>query len=342
MKIDNKYRALALASIAFAFASCGSGQANEGSAQADSIAVRTVDVATIERDTIDLRGEYTATLTAKVTNNISAQSGGRLAQLLVQVGDRVGRGQVVARLDAAQLNQAKIQLDDATTNYRRVSELYEIGGISKAQWEQARSTMNIAQEAYNNLMSNTVLRSPIAGVVTAKNYDAGDMTSPSQPVVVVEQVVPVKAVINVSETYYKLLKKGMQASVAVDALGGSFDAYVANVYPTIDATTHTIPVEVEIPNRDALLRPGMYSRVSLDLGRSVATLVPDKAVQRMVGSGQRYVYVYTDGKAVYRPIEIGELHDDRYAVLSGLEPGEVVIVSSAASLTNGAAVQPQK
>ncbi len=342
MQINSKWRAVALAAVTIALTGCGSKQADHGNAPTDSVSVRTVELDTVKRDIIALSGNYTATLTAKVTNNISAQSGGRLARLLVQVGDRVGRGQVVAHLDDTQLNQAKIQLDDATTNYSRVSELYEIGGISKVQWEQARSAMNIAREAYNNLMNNTILRSPVAGVVTAKNYDAGDMTSPNLPVVVVEQIVPVKAVINVSEAYYKFLRKGMKASVAVDALGGSFDGYVANVYPTVDATTHTIPVEVEIPNRDALLRPGMYGRVSLDLGTSEATLVPDKAVRRMVGSGQRYVYACAGGKAVYRPIEIGDLHGDRYAVVSGLEPGEAVIVSAVESLTDGTPVQPNK
>lgn len=319
--------------------SCSQPSETQQQTTADSTQTHIVQVATVVRDTVSLSEEFTATVTAKATNHISAQSGGRLSMLSVQVGDRVNRGQTIARLDAAQLNQAKIQLEDAKLNYSRTTELYQIGGISKAQWEQAQSSMNIAQQVYNNLLSNTVLVSPISGVVTAKNYDVGDMTSPSQPIVVIEQIKPVKVTINVSETHYAQLKRGMQAAVSVEALGSEpIEAYVSTVYPTIDVATHTVPVEIEIPNRDERLRPGMYSRVRLDLGRSEATLVPDQAVQRMTGSGERYVYLFSDGKAVYRPITLGKLYGSRYEVLSGLEPGDLVITSATAGLSNGSAV----
>ena len=83
-----------------------------------------------------------------------------------------------------------------------MDELYKVGGVSKAQWEQAKSAVDQAKLAYGNAAENTVLRSPISGFVTAKNYDNGDMTSPQLPVVVIQQIAPVKAVIGVSEQYY--------------------------------------------------------------------------------------------------------------------------------------------
>lgn len=338
-----KYITLALAATvsSLVMIACGSGDKKpEQVAQTDSVEAIKVERARVELDTIDISEKFTATLEAKVKNNISAQTGGRLQQLLVKVGDRVGQGQVVARLEATQLATAQIQLNDAKLAVSRMSELYKIGGVSKAQLEQAESALAIAQQQVNNLATNTSLRSPISGIVTAKNYDNGDMTSPSLPVVVIEQISPVKATIHVSEAYYTQLQKGLSASLSVEALGeGTFDGTIANVYPTIDSKTHTVQVEVEFANKDMLLRPGMYGSLKLDLGRRAALLVPDKAVQRIVGAGKRFVYVVHDGKAVYREVEIGEKFGDKQEILAGLEAGEEVVSSGAAKLSNGQAVK---
>ncbi|MDO4692223.1 MAG: efflux RND transporter periplasmic adaptor subunit [Porphyromonadaceae bacterium] len=314
----------------------GAKENKEEAQQADSTSARSVEISTVVRDTVTVTLEYSAALKAKVTNIISTQTGGRLQQLLVRVGDRVGTGQVLGKLDPFTLNQTKIQLDDAKVNYDRINELYKIGGVAKAQWEQASSAMRIAQEAYSNLLSNTILRSPTSGVVTAKNYDVGDMTAPGQPVLIVEQISPVKAEVQVSEEHYALLKQGRPATIVVDALAGeTFDARISNVFPTINPATHTITVEVEAPNRKQDLRPGMYSRITLNLGNKEALLVPDMAVLRQVGSGERFVYLYQDGKAMRRVVELGALYGDRYEILSGLDAGETVITSSPSTLTNG-------
>lgn len=313
--------------------------ASTTTAQTDSVETRLVQVTPVVLDTVELSEEFTATILPEAKNNISAQSGGRLSMLSVKVGDRVHQGQIIARLDAAQLNQSKIQLDNAKLNFARTTELYEIGGISKAQWEQAESSMNIAQQVYNNLLANTHLSSPISGVVSVKNYDVGDMTSPTLPIVVIEQIQPVKVTLNVSEKLYTSIRKGMPASVFVEALGSeAIEAYVSIVHPTIDSRTHTVAIEVEMPNRDEALRPGMYSRVRLGLGKGEVLLVPDKAVQRMAGSGERYVFVLENGKAVYRPITLGKLHGDRYEILSGVQAGDPVISSSVSGLVNGSPV----
>ncbi|MDY3090143.1 MAG: efflux RND transporter periplasmic adaptor subunit [Porphyromonas sp.] len=334
-----KYITLALTATvsSLVMIACGSGdKKTEQASQADSLEVVQVERSRVSVDTVDMGESFTATLEAKVKNNISAQAGGRLQQLLVKVGDRVGQGQVVARLEATQLATAQIQLNDAKLAVTRMSELYKIGGVSKAQLEQAESALAIAQQQVNNLATNTALRSPISGVVTAKNYDSGDMTSPSLPVVVIEQISPVKANVHVSEAYYTQLRKGLSASLSVEALGeGTFDGYISNVYPTIDSKTHTVQVEVEFANKDMLLRPGMYGSLKLDLGRRAALVVPDKAVQRMLGAGKRYVYVVQSGKAVYREVEVGEKFGDKQEILSGLELGEEVVTSGAQKLKNG-------
>lgn len=324
-------------------ASCSSSSSSKATEEQSADTVRLVEVAPAEMRALSLSEEFTAQLEAKVINNITAQAGGRLKQLLVKVGDRVGAGQAVARMEATQAAQAQIQLADAKTNFARMDELYKVGGVSKAQWEQAKSAVDQAKLAYGNAAENTVLRSPISGFVTAKNYDNGDMTSPQLPVVVIQQIAPVKAVIGVSEQYYSYLKKGAAATLSVDALGEeTFSGIVTNIFPTLDPVTHTVSTEIEIANKDLKLRPGMYARVHLDFGTKEALTVPDKAIVRQAGSGARYVYVFSGGKAVYRAVELGQQQGDLYEVVSGLNAGDQVITSAPSNLKNGLSVKLRK
>ena len=324
-------------------ASCSSSSSSKATEEQSADTVRLVEVAPAEMRALSLSEEFTAQLEAKVVNNITAQAGGRLKQLLVKVGDRVGAGQAVARMEATQAAQAQIQLADAKTNFARMDELYKVGGVSKAQWEQAKSAVDQAKLAYGNAAENTVLRSPISGFVTAKNYDNGDMTSPQLPVVVIQQIAPVKAVIGVSEQYYSYLKKGAAATLSVDALGEeTFSGVVTNIFPTPDPVTHTVSTEIEVANKDLKLRPGMYARVHLDFGTKEALTVPDKAIVRQAGSGARYVYVFSGGKAVYRAVELGQQQGDLYEVVSGLNAGDQVITSAPSNLKNGLSVKLRK
>lgn len=333
---------LSAASLSLSTACSSSSSSKQETAQStDSTQVVTVDAARLTE--LGSRQQYTAQLEAKTLNNITAQAGGRVKQILVAVGDRVAAGQVVARMEATQASAAQIQLADAKTNFARMDELYKVGGISKAQWEQAKSALEQAKLSYGNASENTLLRSPISGFVTAKNYDNGDVTSPAQPILVIQQVSPLKVVVNVSEQYYTRLKPGLEASLSVEALGTeSFSGRITKVYPTVDATTHTVGVEIEVANKDQRLRPGMYARLGLDFGTRQALTISDKAIVRQAGSGIRYVYVLKEGKAVYREVELGELQDGRYEALRGIEPGEQLIISAPSRLKNGTAVKLAK
>ena len=333
---------LSAASLSLSTSCSSSSSSKQETAQStDSTQVVTVDAARLTE--LDSRQQYTAQLEAKTLNNITAQAGGRVKQILVAVGDRVAAGQVVARMEATQASAAQIQLADAKTNFARMDELYKVGGISKAQWEQAKSALEQAKLSYGNASENTLLRSPISGFVTAKNYDNGDVTSPAQPILVIQQVSPLKVVVNVSEQYYTRLKPGLEALLSVEALGTqSFSGRITKVYPTVDATTHTVGVEIEVANKDQRLRPGMYARLGLDFGTRQALTISDKAIVRQAGSGIRYVYVLKEGKAVYREVELGELQDGRYEALSGIEPGEQLIISAPSRLKNGTAVKLAK
>lgn len=160
-----------------------------------------------------------------------------------------------------------------------MDELYKVGGASKSEWDASKMQLDVQRTAYKNLLENTSLVSPINGVVTARNYDNGDMYSGGNPVLVVEQITPVKLMINVSESYFTQVKKGAPVDVKLDVYGDEiFKGTINLIYPTIDAATRTFPIEIKLDNRDQRVRPGMFARATLNFGTADNVVVPDLAI----------------------------------------------------------------
>ncbi len=331
--------ALSLALISLTLPSCKKNASKETSEQ-QAKEKTAVQVVKVEEKAISLSLNYTCLLEPKLSNKIMAQNGGRLQKLLVEVGSKVSKGQVLARLDETALKQAKIRLEEAKLNLNRIDELYKLGGIAKVQWEQAKNNYQIALEQHSNFATNTLLRSPINGIITAKNYNEGDLTNPKLPVLIVEQLSEIKAVINVSELYYSKIKEGQEANLHVEALNNeSFKAKISKIYPTIDPKTHTFKVELLIPNKDGRLRTGMFAKLQLSLEPRNVLLISDLAIHKVTGSGSRYVYLLEekDNKFVtrYQEIKLGELIGSNYEVLEGLKKGQKVIISATSNISKG-------
>ena len=183
---------------------------------------------------------YTATVEADNTNNIAPSQPNRIKTISVEVGDRVRRGQTLVTLDRAGIDQLKLNLDDAQREYDRAAKLLEIGAGTQQQVDQLKTKLDATRSQYENLLENTVLTSPISGVVTARNYDPGDMTG-QQPVLTVGQLSPiVKVMINVSENDMRLIGRGMAVDITFDAFPGEeFSGKISRVYPTVDPATRT-------------------------------------------------------------------------------------------------------
>ncbi|MBO4985780.1 MAG: efflux RND transporter periplasmic adaptor subunit [Bacteroides sp.] len=287
--------------------------------------------------------EYTATVEAEVKNNIAPSTPVRIDDILVEVGDRVSKGQKLVSMDAANLKQVKFQLDNKEIEFKRVDELYKVGGASKSEWDAAKMAYDVMKTSYNNLLENTALVSPINGIVTARNYDDGDMYSGGAPVLVVEQITPVKLLVNVSEGNFTKVKKGDAVSVKVDVYGEeTFEGKVSLVYPTIDAATRTFPVEIQLVNRDQKVRPGMFARVTLNYGSENHVVVPDLAVVKRAGSGDRYVYVYKDGKVSYNMVQLGRRLGTEYELISGVDNNSQVVIAGQTRLADGVEVEVEK
>lgn len=300
-----------------------------------------VKVKKVNAREVDQLLEFSSNVEGEAVNAIAPQSPVRIRKINVEVGDRVSRGQTLVLLDDNTLTQAKLNLDNAETEFKRYDELYKVGGISKSQWDQLKTQVDVARRAYSNLEENTRLVSPISGVVTARNYDNGDLYSGAQPVLVVQQINPVKLVINVNEQYFKDIKVGMPVDdITLDAYPGeSFSGKVSIVYPTLESTTRTFPVEVKISNPNQRVRPGMFARVTLNFGAQNRVMVPDQAVVKQSGSGERYVYVVNpDSTVSHKTVELGRRIGAEYEVISGVEDGSTVVVFGQALLTEGSSV----
>lgn len=300
-----------------------------------------VKLASVTSRDVDQIEEYTATVQAEAKNNIAPTAPGRIDHIFVEVGDRVSKGQKLVQMDAASLKQMKLQLENEETEFKRMDELYKVGGASKSEWDAAKTTLDVRRTSYNNLLENTQLLSPINGVVTARNFDNGDLySSVATPVLVVEQITPVKLLINVSEPYFPKVTKGMSVKVKFDVYGDEeFEGKVSLVYPTIDATTHTFPVEIKLPNTNQRVRPGMFGRVTMSFGTMRHVVVPDQAVVKRAGSGDRYVYVYKDGKVSYNKVELGRRMGTEYELISGVEDNSQVVVAGQTRLADGVEVE---
>jgi RND family efflux transporter MFP subunit len=335
---------LLFAAAALILAGCGSGSsgstASGSAAQATEIAPKvTVTVAAYEK--VPQTGLYSSTVQANVINNIAPQSAGRIQKLNVEVGDFVQRGQVLAEMDRVQLEQAALKLRNDETELERVRTLLAQGGISQADFDQLELACNVSRSTYRNLEENTVLRSPVSGVITARNYDKGDMYSMSQPIYTVQQITPVKLLVPISETDYTRVKRGDTVSLTADALPGkTWTGTVKRLYPTMDAATHTFNAEVTVANSARELRPGMYARVTVNFGDRNSITVPDGAVNKMQGAGTRNVFVIAeDGTAHVKVVTLGRHFDGKYEILSGLEEGDRVVVKGGSSLKAGQSVE---
>lgn len=287
--------------------------------------------------------EYTATVEAEVKNNIAPSSPVRIDKIFVEVGDHVSKGQKLVQMDAANLKQTKLQLDNQEVEFNRIDELYKVGGASKSEWDAAKMAYDVKKTAYQNLLENTSLLSPISGVVTARNYDSGDMYSGGNPVLTVEKITPVKLLINVSEVYFTKVKKGAPVNVKLDVYGDeAFEGKISLIYPTIDPSTRTFQVEIQLPNQNQKVRPGMFARASLNFGTEENVVVPDLAIVKQAGAGDRYVYVYKDGKVTYNKVELGRRMGAEYELKSGVPNNSQVVIAGQTRLINGTEVEVEK
>ncbi len=319
--------------------SCGSNEDKTGQA-APAAVTPNVEVAVAQARAVPQESTYASTVEAYVVNNIMPQQGGRIRKINVEVGDYVSKGQILAEMDRLQLDQLALQIQNDDAEYERIKSLYEEGGLSKSDFEAAELGYKVRKSNYQNVEENTILRSPVTGYITARNFDVGDMFAMSAPLFIVQQVVPVKLLVGISESEYTKVKKGDVVTLTVDAIPGrTFRGKIDRLYPVIDAATHTFKAEVVVDNQNKVLRPGMYARVTVNFGSRSSVVVPDKALVKQEGTGTRFIYVLQeDGTVKYLPVKTGRHMGTEYEITEGLQDGWKVVVKGQAALRDGVKV----
>jgi HlyD family secretion protein len=226
----------------------------------------------------------------------------------------------------------KQTLDDNEARYQAAVAQID---LAKAQSTQSRARLD---ELRINL-ANTVIVSPVNGFVAKRSVDPGAFVSQNSPMVDVVDISRVRLVVNVVERDLKELQAGAGAKVEVDAFPGEmFQGRIARVAPVLDPATRTAPIEIEIPNADFRLKPGMYARVGITTGSKKETLVvPVDAVADL--GGRRGVFQHLNGIAIFRTVEIGTEGDQLIEVTGGLNEGDQVITTGARALRDGDRVQ---
>ncbi|MDR2585813.1 MAG: efflux RND transporter periplasmic adaptor subunit [Prevotellaceae bacterium] len=300
------------------------------------VKVQTVYLQSVEQEQI-----YTGTILPNTRNMISSfQATMRIDKIMVEVGDYVTEGQLLVRMEETNYLQAKMQVENLKVDFGRVEALYQSGGVSKQQLDQMKVQLEVAQESLANLQKNTFLKSPVSGTVTMRNFDNGDLTG-GQPILQVQQLNPLKILINIQEVYYPLVKPLMAASIRLESYPDDlFEAKVKLVYPTIDPVTHTFTTEMVVNNTNMKIRPGMFARVSFVFGSKERIVVPDRAVVKQSGVNDRYVYVLNSDQTVsYTKVVLGQRMGSTYELLSGLQDGDIVVTAGLTRLVDGTKVK---
>lgn len=328
-----------LITLALIATSCGS--ADEKKDAQEVAKAPLVKVVKAIQEPVEQVTTFTGSIIPYAENSITPSMGLRIEKIHVDVGANVRKGQVLVEMDKRQYLQSEVQTQTLETDFLRTKRLYEEGGVSKQQLDQLETQLSVSKHATANLKENMDLISPITGVVTARIFDPGDVYSPGAgAILTVMQIDRVKVQVNISEIYFTKVKVGMGVDVKLDTYPDQvFDGRVSLIHPALDAATRTFVAEITITNPSQKLRPGMFCRVTLNFGKVDRVLVPDIAVQKQVGTNQRYLFSVKDGVAKRHVVELGQIVGKNYEILSGVQAGEDVIIAGGQKLLDGTKVE---
>ncbi|MDD5997496.1 MAG: efflux RND transporter periplasmic adaptor subunit [Paludibacteraceae bacterium] len=331
-----------LAAGMIALSSCGKKDNNkaagESAAVVDSVEAQLVRTGLVEKRKIERKLQCTAVLDGWETVAVSPSVTGIIEKINKEIGDRVSAGEVVVRMDQTQLNQAKLAYANVSTEMQRMEALLAGGNTTQQQYDALKLQLDQAKQNLDFLQKNTYFKAECTGVIAEKNYESGELYNGARPIYTIKQVNVLKALVSIPESYIPAIKKGQKMNFTSDIYPGKeFSGIIDVVYPTVDASTHTFQVKVKIPNGSNTLRPGMYVKTVLGVGKAETMLVPYMSVLKLVGSNNRYMFtVQPDGKAKRVDVTLGDRFDDMVEIISDeIKPGDIIVTSGQARLVDG-------
>ena len=323
-----------IAASALLLASCSS--KDDKAADTEKEKVETVSVMKLQKHDIMRILTFSGVLQPYQKVAVAPALQGRITNLYVEVGDRVSQGQMLAKMDETQYLSTKLNYENTKTDFNRIKILNDSNNIAKQTFDQAKSGLEVLETSLKNLEQNTYLRAPFAGVVSARNYEPGELFA-GQAIYEIVQINTLKALVEVPETYFPQVKQGMKLNIATDTYKGeTFPATIEVVYPTIDEKSHTFSIKLKIPNAAQKLRPGMYVSTTLEMGEEKTLTAPYNAVQKLQGSDERYVFLAENGKAKRVVVRFGQRFDDNVEIIADeITEGKDLIIQGVAKLHDG-------
>ena len=251
-----------------------------------------------------------------LTQNVAPSLTGKIEHIYCEVGDRKVKGQDLVRMDQTQYKTTKISLANLEIEKNRVEQLLKTGSATQQQLDQLTAQYNSTKEQLDFLRTNTYVKAPFSGVISAKNYEDGELYG-GQPILILTQIDKLKALVAIPESYFPQFKAGMKLTLTSEIYPDqTFPATVEVVYPTIDASSHTFQVKIVVPNSKNLLRPGMYVTTTIGLGKANAIVAPYQAVEKLVGANDRYVFINDNGRAKRVAVELGQRFDQEIEIIA--------------------------
>lgn len=318
---------------------------NDTQADEDTAAAIPVEIASATHGDILAVYSGTAPVEAFADATVIAKVGGEVRQILVEEGDEVGSGDVLARLDGDRLRlemeQARAKLRKLQRDYQRNVDLKERGLISAGDFEKIQYEMEALQATFDLAeleLGYTEIRAPIAGVISERFIKVGNTIDVNAPTFQVTSLEPLISYLHVPEREYRRIDPGQEASILVDALSGEeFTGVVSRVSPVVDPDTGTFKISIELSDPSRRLKPGMFGRINIvyDMHRD-AMQIPRSAI--VEEAGQSAIYVVADNVAERRVIRTGYVEGGQIEVVDGLDETEVFVVVGQTSLKNGSKV----
>ena len=329
--------------IAASLTACGGGKKETSQVSPAEKEIEKVKVQELQKQRIAKQIELSSTLEGYETMNISPSITGHIEHIYVEVGSRVSKGAMLVRMDQTQLNTTRINLASTKTELDRVTALKASGSISEQVYDQTKAGYDQLVETERFQTENTFVKAQFSGVISAKNYEDGEMYT-GAPILQLCQISRLKAIINIPESYFPLVKQGMKVNVYSDIYPDKvFPATIEIVYPTVDPSSHTFQAKLNIPNPGERIRPGMYVRTTLALGEIDALIAPYQSVLKLTGSNDRYVFVAQNGVARRVAVTLGQRFDDQIEIIpvipGDIKEGDLLVTTGQARLVDGSTLE---
>lgn len=298
--------------------------------------VEQVSTMILQQRPVERKIQVSSNLQGYQTVNVAPSIQGKIEHIYVEVGDRKTRGDILVMMDENQYKTTKLMLGNLTIEKQRMDALLTSGSVSQQSYDQVKLNYDQTKESADFLEKNTYVKAPFNGVISAKNYEDGELYA-GQPIVVLTQINKLKTLIAIPESYFPLVKVGMKLTVKSEIYPDkTFPASIEVVYPTIDPATHTFQCKVVIPNENELLRPGMYVTTTVGLGKANIITVPYQSVEKLVGANDRYVFLNNNGRAQRVTVQLGQRVDEEIEIIAPeIVPGAEYVYVGQHKLVDG-------